>query len=201
MQRLIQQSFAWDEYYKAAFKGKFIGLLICVLIILSVVYKISKIIIKQHKESQPRSMMTSEDAFALIGHLTSCAIIVLFIFTVIWPTFRYSMYLPFETEDCAIVGYGFVTDIAPVPNSPKFNVETDKKPHYASFVTISGAQYYFLTAEGLLPGMRIEFEYLPHSRMVLNYKAQSRSEDGLREPDCRTGDGSLYWLKMFDLSE
>ena len=169
---MIQRSFAWDEYYNSAFKGKFVALLVCIAIIICIIYKIYNIIMKLYKKSHYHIVIDFEDVFAFAGCMISCACVVLLIFAVIWPTFRYSMYIPFESEEHVIIEHGVITDISPVPYSPKFNTSSDDKPYFASFVTISESQYYFLTADGLSPGMNVEFIYLPRSHMVLHYRTE-----------------------------
>ena len=171
---MIQLYFSMDEYYAPAFEGKLAGVIVCIVAILFVLYKVIKTLCIT---MAARNSSKFDALFEILFHLLSVAYVVVFFFAIIWPTFRYSMYLPFETEEHAIVEQGTITNISPVPYSPKFYIESDIKPYFASYVTISGTQYYFLTADGLTPGMSIEFSYLPRSHMVLYCSS--------------TGDGSL----------
>ena len=179
---MIQLDFSMDEYYAPAFEGELVGVIVCIVAILFILYEV----IKSLRITMAARNSSKFDAlFEILFHLLSVAYVVAFFFTIIWPTFRYSMYLPFETEEHAIVEQGTITNISPVPYSPKFNIDSEKKPYFASYVKIEETQYYFLTADGLTPGMSVEFSYLPRSRMVLccrTVEENSRTGDGLREP-------------------
>lgn len=100
--------------------------------------------------------------------LLSVALVLGITFYNYWPTVKYSRYLPFESEDNSVTLIGQVELISPVLNSPKYTIGDEKVARFASIVEIDGKKFYFLTAEGLSIGMRVEINYLPRSHMVLD---------------------------------
>ena len=113
----------------------------------------------------------------------SCVAVVYFLICSIWPTYQYSMYLPFESEEEAYTFCGEIESIKPAPNM-KYHVgdETYTTPglFYSgraerpplgrgpTILTSGDKEFYIINAEGVCVGMHVEIRYLPRSRMVLD---------------------------------
>lgn len=101
----------------------------------------------------------------------------------IWPTFRYQMYLPFESEEKACTFYGKIDGIQPAP-SMKYHVGDEtystpglfysgdaKRPPLGrgpSILKSDDKEFYIINAEGVREGMWMKITYLPRSHMVLD---------------------------------
>lgn len=89
---------------------------------------------------------------------------------IIWssqlPLLRFSYALPFEHEADLVTQIGVVEAVTEPNWSPNYSIGGSAAPHSAEIVTIDGTQYYFLDADGLQPGNKVEFRFFPQSRMV-----------------------------------
>ena len=105
---------------------------------------------------------------ALLPELAPLLTVLVFFFSTTWPTLQYSCYLPSESAGDAVAAAGRIEQIADVAGSPRYHIGDDPTVYLADLVTIDGERYYFLTADGLRVGRKVEINYLPRSRMVLD---------------------------------
>ena len=127
-----------------------------------------KMFVEIYRKRCSFSAMSISKKFHLFIPLVSVVLVLGITFFNYWPTLKYSRYLPFESEENSVMLSGQIELISPVLNSPNYTIGDEKISYFASIVKIDGKEFYFLTAEGLSTGMRVEINYLPQSHMVLD---------------------------------
>ena len=162
---MIQYHFTKYDYSSGAVRPLLIGVAFCTILSL---YLLLKIFIDIRRKRKDFHTMTIGGKLRLFIPVLSIIYLFVFLMTFIWPTLKYSRYLPFESEEEAVIFSGQIECISPVLHSPKYTIGDEKLPCVASIVTINGEEFYFLTADGLNIGMSVEISYLPQSHMVLD---------------------------------
>ena len=162
---MIEYHFTKYDYSSGAVRPLVIGVVFCTALSL---YLLIKMFIDMHRRRKEFCSFTVKEKLQLCVPILSVAYIAFFVMSYIWPTLKYSRFLPLESEYDSISFYGQIECISPVQHSPKFTIGDEKVPRVASIVNIDGKEFYFLTAEGLSTGMRVEINYLPRSHMVLD---------------------------------
>ena len=125
-----------------------------VLLVVSLLFYVRK-----QKHSLHAFLSTVAPALCLLAYF----VIICF------PTLKHSIHLLYEKERDALTTYGTVESIIPVENSPRYSTEEDGVVR-AAFLIIDGEKYYFMTSKGLDQGDSIQLQYLPKSRMVLQWE-------------------------------
>ena len=158
--------FSISDYTSSAVDGLILWLIGCAVVCVMAVK--DTVVSLWRKRAEFRIMSVRKKAWFLLRKLRAVVGVLIFLIITVWPTAKYSMYLPFESTEDAIYTSGEIDHISAVACSPRYSIGNDSTPYFASIVSVGGEKYYFLTADGLKEGMTIEINYLPRSHMVLD---------------------------------
>lgn len=162
---MVEYHFTIFDYSSSAGRPLLIGIIFCVALS---VFLLVKMIVDIFRKRKAFPTMPIGKKLSLFIPMLSIMYLAFFLAAYIWPTWKYSMYLPFEKEEDSVSLCGQIDRIMPVQNSPRYTIGDDSENRFASIVTIDGEGFYFLTAEGLKEGTTVEINYLPRSHMVLD---------------------------------
>lgn len=84
---------------------------------------------------------------------------------------KYGIHLFTESEADTTDISGIVENIVNFKQSPRYT--TDDNTVLASIITISGEEYYFMSGNNIEIGSSIEIQYLPKSRIVLEWQNET----------------------------
>ena len=146
--------FSYDEYFNMLFIGA-----ICIMLfaLVAIVIDIIIIIVK-------RSTFVKFDK-KIAGYITSF-ILSLFLFSLGLAPFKHGMYLLNEKETDKISCSGEVHSFEKTYGLNKYTYNGENS--FAYYISIDGEKYYIMHTGDIEVGDKVEFEYLPKSKIILS---------------------------------
>lgn len=154
--------FSFEYYMNNTFIWPLIG---CVLFgLISVLILISLIKDKKERDKKERDKKERFDKKSIINII----IFVVFVFGLVCNAIHlsYGYKIPLDKKEDAVIKEGEVLYISKAFGSPLYKLENINTRGY--YINISNEKYYIMYTGELEIGDKVEFEYLPNSKVVLS---------------------------------
>ena len=145
--------FNYDEYFIMLFIGA-----ICIMLVALVAFVIDIVIIVKERAFIKFDKKT-------VGYITSF-ILLLFFFSLVFVPFKHGMYLLNEKETDKISCSGEVHSFEKTYGLNKYMYNGENS--FAYYISIDGEKYYIMHTGDIEVGDKVEFEYLPKSKIILS---------------------------------